>query len=279
MDKEKRREYDRRRREDAKLAYAAFIEFYPLSLDDLPDEQWRPITDKYQVSNYGRVKSFWGKEPLIRKPGLCGEYLSVNLSIDGKKKRRSIHILVARAFIPNPEGKPEVNHDDGNKFNCHVSNLYWATSAENVQHAFDTGLKFNAQGIDDSNSKIKNEADIIYIRDNPDNLTQKQLAEKFSMSQRAISFIQLGKSYANAGGSIREKSEHPHNYISDEIRNQIRADWATGNFTLQQLADKYGVGKRTVCRIIREGQESSKPAKFTVEPLQTATEKLSKTLN
>ena len=130
-DKEKRREYYRRKHEEAKLAYAAFIPYYPLTLEDLPGEVWKDIAgfDGYQVSTFGRVKSFKWTKPRILKPHLRGEYLSVDLCFDGKTKHQPVHILVAQAFIPNLEGKPEVNHDDGHKFNCHVSNLYWATRA------------------------------------------------------------------------------------------------------------------------------------------------------
>ena len=244
-------EKQRRRREDAKLAYAAFIEFYPLSLDDLPDEQWRPITDKYQISTYGRVKSFKHKSPRILKPALVGEYLCVNLYTGGKLKKRLIHVLVAQAFIPNPENKPQANHKIGMKFNCYVENLEWATGSENLRHAVKNGLA--KSGIDDSKAKIKNEADIIYIRENPDNLSRKELAAMFGVNKRTISYIQRGETYANVGGTVREKSEHPHNYISDEIRNQIRADWATGNYSKADLARKYGCSQPTICRIIREG--------------------------
>ena len=244
-------EKQRRRREDAKLAYAAFIEFYPFTLDDLPGEQWKPIEGYggvYQVSTFGRVKSFWKKPPRILKPQLLGEYLSVNLYTGGKLKSRRVHILVARAFIPNPDHKPEVNHDDGHKFNCHVSNLYWATTAENQQHAVKNGLA--KSGIDRPEAKIKNEADIIYIRDNPDNLTQEQLATKFGVDNTTISEIQLGKSYANAGGTIRESKRQR---ISDEIREQIRVDWATGTFSYAALGKKFGYCAQTIWNIVHEG--------------------------
>ena len=61
-------------------------------------------------------------------------YLRVPLFKDGKRKWHKVHRLVAQAFIPNPENKPQVNHIDGNKQNNSITNLEWVTDAENKEH-------------------------------------------------------------------------------------------------------------------------------------------------
>lgn len=71
-------------------------------------------------------------------------YVSVTLS--GQRSYR-VHRLVAEAFIPNPENKPEVNHIDGNKQNNNVSNLEWCSHSENNIHAYRVlGKKSHLEG-------------------------------------------------------------------------------------------------------------------------------------
>ena len=89
----------------------------------------------YQISNKGRVKSLkCGKERTLR-PGIKSSgYLKVVLCKNGMVKQFQLHRLVANAFIPNLDNKPQVNHLDENKLNNCVDNLQWATAKENINH-------------------------------------------------------------------------------------------------------------------------------------------------
>ncbi len=233
---------------DRREAYNALMKFYPLTLDDLPDEIWRPIKryeDFYHVSNYGRVKSFKRKTPRILNPAIVSGYLKVELQIDSKPKQIYIHRLVAEAFIPNPLNKPCVNHINGIKTDNRVENLEWCTYAENNRHAVEAGL--HPQGEKTYNAKFTN-AQIVYIRDNPDGLNTCEIANKFSVAEPVISAIQLGKKYKSAGGNIRDKFGIP-----EAIRAEIRRLYKPfdKNFGGRALARRFGLGEATIYKIVR----------------------------
>lgn len=67
-------------------------------------------------------------------------YSVVNLAKNGKVRQNRVHILVAKAFIPNPDNKPTVNHKNGIKEDCRKNNLEWATNQEQMDHAAANGL-------------------------------------------------------------------------------------------------------------------------------------------
>lgn len=126
---------------------------------DLPSEVWRPIESTqgvYLVSNLGRVKSVARSiitkrelkpcKSTLLKPSIRGQYLTVYLSVDGGIMASSIHRLVAKAFIPNPDEKRFVNHKDLDKLNNRLDNLEWCTHAENMSHARLNGAMDNGKG-------------------------------------------------------------------------------------------------------------------------------------
>lgn len=119
--------------------------------------QWLPVKGYeklYEVSDTGEVRSVDRILPvtnqterlvkgrvLLQAMNKQVQYKQVSLWKNNKGTSYYIHRLVAEAFIPNPEGKSEVNHIDGNKQNNHVSNLEWVTSGENSLHASKSGLR------------------------------------------------------------------------------------------------------------------------------------------
>ena len=138
---------------------------YIEDLSDLPGEEWKDINTgddipiaHYQISNKGRIKRFAFIEEytrcnktvkrchptsIILHSNSSEVYYTFTIRFKNSKKSqiKSIHRLVAEAFIPNPENKPQVNHIDGNKYNNCVENLEWCTQSENQLHAVKTGLQ------------------------------------------------------------------------------------------------------------------------------------------
>jgi len=106
----------------------------------------------YQISNLGNVKSLERliikknnrnniKKTTINKSHICDTgYYAIRIKKGNISKMFKVHRLIAIAFIPNPENKPQVNHIDGNKLNNDISNLEWCTNKENAIHAYKNKL-------------------------------------------------------------------------------------------------------------------------------------------
>lgn len=103
--------------------------------------------DRYVENTYGKnageVRLLRGrimKQTETKSRGGTG-YMVVNLRRNHTSCVIPVHVLVAKAFIPNPLNMPTVNHKDGDKHNNKVSNLEWASYSDNNIHALKTGLR------------------------------------------------------------------------------------------------------------------------------------------
>ena len=109
------------------------------------DEIWKPCPDfetKYLISNYGRIRSI-GTCNSCKKNGLIKQfkkngrngYMQVRLHDHPKAKTIEVHILVAKAFIDNPNGLPMINHKDEDKTNNYYKNLEWCDNSYNIRYS------------------------------------------------------------------------------------------------------------------------------------------------
>jgi hypothetical protein len=179
-----------------------------LYIDNLPDEEWK-IIDRfsgYSVSNMGRVKSNIGhrRYETLMKPIYPEKepYLKVVLYFNKKRHYKTIHRLVAHAFIPNPDNKKVANHKNGNKHDNRASELEWTTHSENIQHAFDTGLKYGKRGETAWNSSLKNHQAVEIFNSN---LSVRQLSINYGVPGSTIRGIKNGDSWNHVTGKIHVK--------------------------------------------------------------------------
>lgn len=181
----------------------------------MQEEKWLPVVGyegKYEVSNTGIVRSL---ERRSVKKGNKGSvysytipskvrklkttefgYLTVNLS-NGERGNVShffVHRLVAEAFTPNPDNKPQVHHADHNKQNNNISNLSWVTASENIIEAVKAG-KFPGgfgKGLNNHMGKLSDEQvlEIIELRKSK---SLKEIAIKYNICIPHASEVSRGK--------------------------------------------------------------------------------------
>jgi hypothetical protein len=105
--------------------------------------EWKKIEEypAYEISNYGEIKSAYklGEEKQIGVDG--SGYKLTLLFYKGKRLTVRVHTLVLEAFLSKAGPNMVANHKDGNKLNNRSDNLEWITKSQNLQHAYDAGLR------------------------------------------------------------------------------------------------------------------------------------------
>lgn len=158
----------------------------------MEDEVWKEIEGfvGYQVSSFGRVRS---KNKILKHENKINGagYYGVSL---GRGGDAAIHRLVAKAFIPNPKNKKQVNHKNCNKLDNRVENLEWVTPKENIKHMLKNGRHDNhkkymsIKSSGEGNPKAKL-TDKIVIEIRSSKVSSKDLADKYGVSAGSINAI------------------------------------------------------------------------------------------
>lgn len=185
------------------------------------NEEWRPVKgyeELYEVSNTGRVRSLDkyvknGHSSYRLHKGkvislLKGEYgyIQVNLCCNRKMYKKYVHRLVAQAFIPNPDGLPQVNHKDEDKSNNCVENLEWCDAKYNINYGKrsdkvrDTSIK-NGYWTGLSKKEYRKK----YYEENKDNIKKhkKKYNQKYYQKNKENILMQKKEYYLKKKESIQ----------------------------------------------------------------------------
>lgn len=183
----------------------------------LKNETWKPftikstdkLTKKYMVSNLGRVatykKSLEADGELLKQTG--SDVAKVSISINNTSVRFMVHRMVALTFAkPANKNQVSVIHLNHNKQDNKASNLKWASAKEVTEHNYnseamqDAFTKMAKRFIDSKKGKKLKLTEVVQIKKllaNPNRkLTYPQIAEKFGVSERAISRIKSGENWS-----------------------------------------------------------------------------------
>lgn len=235
-------------------------------LDSFPDDVFLPVPGfpELEVNKLGQV--FCNHRKKFLNQHSLDDYMLVSArdhTQSNKYRSARVHRIVAAAFYPNPENKPQVNHKNGIR-NCnHASNLEWATSQENVQHAFETGLI--SSGLSAHNAVFDAEQ-VRELRLLAGTMTLRALSRKFGMSYGAVRTAVLGITYADVdpgyvpspdliercrmaalAEALRGENAPSAIFTNEQIK-EIRSK--AGLFTYEELGRQFGTTGSVIRKII-----------------------------
>lgn len=166
-------------------------------------ERWLPIVwtnGTHEVSDQGQVRSVDRagadgrrlKGRLMHPSNGTNGYRMLSIFVNKKTVTRTVHSIVAEAFIgPRPKGY-EVNHKDGNKRNNAAANLEYVTPSQNHVHAIRLGLRKSLKGTDAPRARLS-EAQVHEIRSQAGKRTTRQLAADYGIGKSTVQQILAGK--------------------------------------------------------------------------------------
>lgn len=199
------------------------------------EEAWLPVVGYeglYEVSCLGRVKNIKSKR-LVKQFYHEKGYLVLSLRAKGENKTKQVHRIVGFAFHPNPDNKPQINHDYGIK-DYNVSwNLEWNTNGENGRHARRTGLcKQIAETASSATLANKQVLDIFKSE-----LSQSELCRLYNTNDVIISNIKTGRKWSSITGK---------KYVKKKLSEEIVLKIFNSNLKRKDIAKENGVSKCVV---------------------------------
>lgn len=168
--------------------------------------------ERFEINSHGVVRSL--RRPVnspvaggsriiggkVLKPAIVKGYPAIQPTVNGTRKTLYLHRVMAELFVPNPEGKPCVNHIDGDKTNMNPENLEWCTHKENMRHAFATGLTPNPKtgpGEESPSAKLNNAKVRLIKRRLERGESHKSIAADFGVRSGTITFIANGDTWSH----------------------------------------------------------------------------------
>lgn len=197
------------------------IDIQPLRIDE--PKELKSVTREY----FGRMYEIWNNGDIYALPFYTDEilpngakrsrYFEKTKLKTGKTRNQQgyyqvrlggrngktlvLHRILAECFVDNPNGYNVVNHIDGNKGNCSISNLEWCTSSYNNKHAFEVGLKditLRQKYLHYKNNLKWTEEDIKrWKNDREQGLTLKEVAEKYGTCISIVNHYTNGDRFKN----------------------------------------------------------------------------------
>lgn len=163
-----------------------------------------------------------------------GRYECVTYMEDGKQIQEYVHRLIAEAFIPNPDGKEQVNHIDNNGHNNDLKNLEWVTDKENKAHARESL----------GNYSMKN-AKLCIFCESEMTKSALQVCEHCSNKVKRLKTIEkkiekLSEKYSDV--DLNSLTNREKVIVSLTVKGQ----------TLEEIADTYKISKQRVSQILKK---------------------------
>lgn len=161
-------------------------------------EEWREIPGYFgfEASSFGRVKNLKTGNIIAPIWHKKRRYSELRLWWSGKAHCAKHHRLVALAFIPNPDKKPQINHKDLDRRNNHPSNLEWCTNEENAAH-YMASEKYKKQRDVENYPYYEKRARMIRRLFYDKKLKIKKIAEQLKIATKTVSLVVRYKSHAN----------------------------------------------------------------------------------